>query len=196
MGKIPGAKLACLTTSGDPGHWSRGIYDAALASDSWTDGQRYARPAQLGLGIVPRRTASAPSRVGLPPCPSERMVAPEDRLTNIDDVHACATLDGPLDPMSGRRYVIGVDLGITNDRTVCAVMHAEKQLDGAGRNVVQRYVLDRLEVWTPSHGNPVDLTAVEEWYALAARAVPGTRHHRPVSGRFNDSAAPLEGHRD
>lgn len=79
------------------------------------------------------------------------------------------TLDGPLEHVPGHKYAIGVDLGITNDRSVCAVMHAERAENDDGRKVVQRVVLDRMEVWTPTRGNPVDLTAVEEWIALASR---------------------------
>jgi hypothetical protein len=36
MGKVPGAKLLCTSTSGDPGHWSHKIYQTALKSKSWT----------------------------------------------------------------------------------------------------------------------------------------------------------------
>ncbi len=71
--------------------------------------------------------------------------------------------------VTGQKHVIGVDLGITNDRTVAAVMHAERLPSEDGHEVVQRVLLDRMEVWTPTRGHPVDLTAVEEWIELAAR---------------------------
>jgi hypothetical protein len=96
--------------------------------------------------------------------------AAEDRLTNLDDVGACVTLDGPQDPMGGHGYVLALDLGVTNDRTVAAVMHSERQIVDDERLVVQRHVLDRMEVWTGTKRNPVDLSTVEEWVAITARA--------------------------
>jgi phage terminase large subunit-like protein len=168
MGKVKHSKLLCASTSGDPGHWSHRIYQTARKSRSWT--------VQDTPGPLPWASEEflAEQRAMLPESVFRRLhlnewAAPEDRLTNVDDVAACVTLDGPLEHAPGHRYAIGVDLGITNDRTVCAVMHAERADNGEGRRVVQRVVLDRLEVWTPTRGNPVDLTAVEEWIALAAR---------------------------
>lgn len=167
MGKVKGAKLLCASTSGDPGHWSHKVYATALKSKRWSVQDvpgplPWADPEYLAeqRSIFPE---SVYRRLHL-----NQWCAPEDRLTNIDDVRACVAHDGILEPQGDRQYVIGVDLGITNDRTVCAVMHAERVADD-GHNVVQRLVLDRLEVWTPTRTNPVDLTVVEEWIALAAR---------------------------
>ncbi len=167
MGKVPNAKLLATSTSGDPGHWTHRIYEAALASPSWT--------VQETPGPLPwaSETFLAEQRAMLPESVYRRLhlnewCASEDRLTNLDDVQACVTLSGPLAPAPGQRYAIGVDLGIKNDRTVVTVMHAERRVED-DHNVVQRVVLDRMEVWTPTKGNPVDLTAVEEWIELAAR---------------------------
>ena len=168
MGKVAGARLVCASTSGDPGHWSHRIYEAALASPSWT--------VQETPGPLPWASAAflAEQRAMLPESVYRRLhlnewATPEDRLTNIDDVQACVTLTGPLEWSPGQKHVIGVDLGITNDRTVAAVMHAERLPSEDGHEVVQRVLLDRMEVWTPTRGHPVDLTAVEEWIELAAR---------------------------
>jgi phage terminase large subunit-like protein len=165
LGKVQGARLLTLSTSGDPGHWSRRIYDAAQQSPAWT-------VADVP-GPLPWASEEflAEQRLILPESVYRRLhlnewCAPEDRLTNVDDVQACVAHTGPLAPVDGFRYVIGVDLGVTNDRTVCAVMHAERAESGPE---VRRMVLDRLEVWTPSRGNPVDLTAVEDWVRTAAR---------------------------
>ncbi len=51
--------------------------------------------------------------------------AAEDRLTSVDALRACVTLDGPLRPEYGINYVIGLDVGLKSDRTVAAVCHAE-----------------------------------------------------------------------
>jgi len=168
MGKVPGAKLLCASTSGDPGHWTHKIYKTALKSKRWS--------VQDVPGPLPWVDPEylAEQRAIFPESVYRRLhlnewCAPEDRLTNIDDVQACVSHTGILEPQPDRRYVIGVDLGITNDRTVAAVMHAERLVGDDGHNVVQRLVLDRLEVWTPSRVNPVDLTVVEEWIALASR---------------------------
>jgi phage terminase large subunit-like protein len=95
--------------------------------------------------------------------------AAEDRLTNLDDVRACVTLPGALEPVTGLGYVVALDLGVVRDHTVAIVMHSERQNDADERYVVQRHVLDRIEVWTGTSDRPVDLTAVEEWVATAAR---------------------------
>lgn len=167
MGKVKGAKLLVASTSGDPGHWSHKVYANALKSKRWSVSDI---PGPLGWvteDFLAEERALHPESVYRRLHLNE-WCAPEDRLTNIDDVRACVTHTGILEPRSDRQYVIGVDLGITNDRTVAAIMHAER-LDDDGRHVVQRIVLDRLEVWSPSRANPVDLTVVEEWIALASR---------------------------
>jgi len=56
-------------------------------------------------------------------------------------------------PAKGRRYAIGVDLGVAEDRTACAVVHHE----GEGFGV------DVLAVWQGSREAPVDLAAVRQW---------------------------------
>jgi hypothetical protein len=60
----------------------------------------------------------------------------EDKLASEDDLHACLTLDGPLDPQAGVRYAIGLDVGLGRDRTVAAVCHAEPIVGTDRRRVV------------------------------------------------------------
>jgi phage terminase large subunit-like protein len=168
MGKVPTAKLLVASTSGDPGHWSHKIYQAALKSPSWTVQDT---PGPLSWAS---ETFLAEQRAMLPESVYRRLhlnewCAPEDRLTNVDDVHACVTLSGPQDPIPGQKYVIGVDLSMVKDRTAVSVMHAERSTDPDGHDVVQRFVLDRLEVWKPSKANPIDFGAVEAWIVHAAQ---------------------------
>jgi phage FluMu gp28-like protein len=88
--------------------------------------------------------------------------ASEDRLTSIEDLRACVLLEGPLEPQPNTRYVVGVDLGLKRDRTVCAICHAERDREGV------RVLLDRMEVWEGSRFRPVDLGGVETWLAQQA----------------------------
>lgn len=54
-----------------------------------------------------------------------RWTTSEDRLASRADLAACTTLPDPLPPVPGLTYVVSLDVGIVNDRTVLAVMHAE-----------------------------------------------------------------------
>jgi len=169
MGKVPGAKLLCTSTSGDPAHWSHGVYETALKSKAWTVQDTPGPLAWASPDFL------AEQRLILPDSVYRRLhlnewCASEDRLTNLDDVRACVTLDGPLEWQEGHQYVLSLDLGVRNDRTAAAVMHSERMVEPGGRDVVQRMVLDRIEVWAGTRGNPVDLGAVEQWVEFTARA--------------------------
>src|ERR1035438_580520 len=85
-------------------------------------------------------------------------VASEDRLATPEELRECVTLDGPLEPVAGRRYLIGLDIGLKKDRTVAAVAHREDR----------RVVLDRMEVWQGSRLRPVKLETIEEWLIEAS----------------------------
>jgi phage terminase large subunit-like protein len=169
MGKVAGAKLLCTSTSGDPAHWSHGVYETALKSKAWTVSET--------PGPLPWVSADflAEQRLILPDSVYRRLhlnewCASEDRLTSLDDVRACVTLDGPLERQEGCQYVLSLDLGVRHDRTVAAVMHSERVIDPDGRDVVQRMVLDRMQVWAGTRTNPVDLGEVERWVEFTARA--------------------------
>ena len=75
----------------------------------------------------------------------------EDRLTNVADLAACVTLDGPREYVQGRRYALGLDVGLKSDRTVLAACSAE----------ALTVALDRIAVWQGSRLRPVSLDAVE-----------------------------------
>ncbi|MGI9084761.1 MAG: hypothetical protein ACR2FE_05650 [Aeromicrobium sp.] len=90
-----------------------------------------------------------------------------------EDLAACVVLDGPLDPDSRHRYVIGLDLGLKDDRTVLTVCHAER--DAAAPLALPRIVLDRLHVLSGTQTNPVKLADVE---AIAYEAA--TAYRAPI----------------
>ena len=87
---------------------------------------------------------------------------------SADDLAACVTLDGPLDHDSRHHYVVGLDLGLKNDRTVLTVCHAEPDPDGPPGGL-PRVVLDRLAVLSGTRERPVQLADVEAVALEAAR---------------------------
>jgi hypothetical protein len=162
MAKVPGSRLVVLTSAGDPSHWSHKVLEHAYADELWRVHEIAGPPPWADLERL------AEQRRRLPESSYRRLfenrwTAAEDRLTSLEDLRACVVLDGPLEPVFGGRYVIGVDLGLKHDRTVAAVCHAER--DGTG----VRVVLDRLQTWAGSRRRPVDLGVVEEWLAEVGR---------------------------
>lgn len=168
--KVPGARLAVITTSGDPTHWSRKVRDQAVASPLWSVAEvagplPWSDAAQLG---EQRRLLvdSQFARLHL-----NQWAASEDRLVSQELLEAAAVLDGPQLPVPGRVYSIGVDLGLRSDRTALAVVHGEV-VGGptvvAGRR--RRVVLDRLEVVQGSRESEVNLAQVEEMVFDLARS--------------------------
>jgi phage terminase large subunit-like protein len=163
--KVETCRLVLLSTAGSPGHWSFGVWQHARASSEWR--------ASSVPGPLPWRservlgeqrallTESQYARLHL-----NEWVASEDALVNPDALDRCVTLDGPLPPKPGVRYVIACDLGITNDRSVAVVAHAEP-VDAEGAARAYRVVLDRMQVWQGSKVKPVELAQVEEWLATA-----------------------------
>jgi hypothetical protein len=170
------SRLAVLTTAGDPAHWSAHVLDSARSSARWRVSEvpgplPWADPEDLAeqARLLP---ASAYARLHL-----NRWTAAEDRLTSAEDLAACVTLDGPLPPDPRHQYVIGLDLGLKNDRTALAVCHAEHDPHPTerGRPTLPRVVLDRLHVFAGSQAQPVQLADVE---ALAHEAA--TAYRAPI----------------
>lgn len=169
------SRLVVITTAGDPAHWSHAVLSSAVESARWRVSQvpgplPWSDPDDLAeqRRLLPE---SAYARLHL-----NAWTAAEDRLVDADDLAACITLDGPLDPQPGRRYVIGLDIGLKNDRTVLTVCHAES--DAASRRapgVLPRVVLDRLHVLSGTRTSPVQLGDVE---ALAYEAA--TTYGAPI----------------
>lgn len=164
------SRLAVLTTAGDPAHWSAKVLESARGSARWRVSEvpgplPWADPEDLAeqARLLP---ASAYARLHL-----NRWTAAEDRLTSAEDLAACVTLDGPLPPDPRHRYVIGLDLGLKNDRTVLAVCHAQHLPSTTpGRPALPRVVLDRLHVLAGSPASPVQLADVETLAHEAATA--------------------------
>lgn len=164
------SRLVVITTAGDPAHWSRQVLDAAIESPRWRVSQvpgplPWSDPDDLAeqRRLLPE---SAYARLHL-----NIWTAAEDRLVDADDLAACVTLDGPLDREPGRRYVIGLDIGLKHDRTVLTVAHAEH--DPTSRTtpgVLPPVVLDRMHVLSGTRAHPVQLGDVEALAYEAATA--------------------------
>ncbi len=159
------SRLVVLTTAGDPAHWSAGVIAAARTSVRWRVSEvpgplPWADPDDLAeqRRLLP---VSSYARLHL-----NRWTAAEDRLTDPDDLAACVTHSGPLDPDPRHRYVIGLDLGLKNDRTVLTVAHAEHP----DRSGPPRIVCDRLHVLAGTRDSPVQLADVEAITMEAARS--------------------------
>ncbi len=165
MPKMAGARLAVISTSGDPAHWSRKVRDAAIASPLWTVAEIPGPLAWISTAQLEEQRRMLPSSA-FARLHMNEWAAAEDRLVSPDDLAAAVVLAGPQEPKAGVQYVIGLDVGLKNDRTVAAVAHSEPLIDGReGR----RIVLDRLQSWSGTPAQPVQLGDVETWLHEASR---------------------------
>lgn len=165
--KIAGSRLAIITTSGSPGHWSRQVFERAERERSWR--------VSMTTGPCPwmNRDEIEEARRSLPPSAFARLfrnewAQGEDRLFDPVDVDACVVLDGPLPAVPGRRYAVAVDASLRNDRTAVVVAHVEGRRGGDAV-----LVLDQLDTFVPRRGADVDLTAVEELLLAQSRRFGG-----------------------
>ena len=164
LGKVKGCRFVCLTSAGEPGHWSHKQLQKALEKPDrwhvhevpgpipWVDeadllaqGLRDSEYARLHLNIWTQS---------------------EDRLVSTEDLLAAAVLDGDLEPRSGVHYIVSCDLGLVHDATVVAVGHAEPTSSEPG--APQRVVIDSIRRWRGNRRQPVQIGDVEAYLALTA----------------------------
>jgi len=151
--KVPGSRLVCLTSAGDPAHWAFKVLLGARTSPRWRVHEvpgpvPWIDPAALAeqRNLL---TESQYARLHLNVWSSA-----EDRLVSDADLRACVTLDGPQPPMPANRYVVGLDVGLKSDRTVIAVCHREVEAP-------RRVALDRMLTFTGTRLAPVRLADIE-----------------------------------
>jgi phage terminase large subunit-like protein len=171
MPKVPGSRLACITTSGDPAHWTKkAIFDPACRSPRWSVFETPGPLPWVSADVLAEQRASLTdssyARLHL-----NQWAASEDRLVDPETLAEAVVLRGPLDPSPGVTYRVGVDLGLRHDRTAIAVAHTELAGEAVTGPAQRRcVVLDRLVVMEGSRGNEVQLSVVEEAVAdLSAR---------------------------
>ena len=164
--KVPGSRAVVLTSAGSPSHWSHKVLEQARRSKSWRVSETPGPLAWIPKEVLDEQrqllTESQFARLH-----ENRWVAGEDRLTTPEQVRACVGHEGRLPPQPGMRYVLGLDVGLVNDRTVLTVAHGERR-DG---DVV--VVVDHQEVWQGTKTNPVDLSDVEAVCRETLRQYPG-----------------------
>lgn len=168
VAKVKGARMVLLTTAGDPVHWAAGIRKHAAGDPLWRLHELPGPPPWMDS------TRLEEQRRRLPESSFRRLflnewTASEDRLTSLEDLEACTTLDGPLEPRPGLRYVLGLDLGVRRDRSVAAVCHLESE-EG-----VPKVILDRMKVWMPHSKKTVRLADVGNWLLEASRRYNGAK---------------------
>jgi hypothetical protein len=172
--KVKDSRMLILTSAGEPGHFSAKVLAEARRSDRWRVSET---PGPLPWIDFAELEAQRPllrdsefARLHL-----NRWTQSEDRLVSEEDLEAAAVLDGPLEPRPGVRYVITLDVGITNDATVAVVAHGEKL--GEEFNSPVRVVVDRIARWKGSRRKPVRLSEVEDFVAQASHDYNGAPLH-------------------
>ena len=166
LGKIPGSRLVILTSAGEPGHFSHTVLEEARRSDRWRVSEvpgplPWVDPEELEAQR-PLLRDSEFARLHL-----NQWTQSEDRLVSAEDLAAACVLDGPQAPVPAVKYVVTLDVGITNDACVAVVAHAERVSDEPGSSA--RVIVDRIARWRGSRRNPVNLSEVEEWIETASR---------------------------
>ena len=168
--KKKNSRAAIITTSGDPVHWSRRVYDNAIRSPIWRVSESHDLAPWIDKSLVEEERLSMPEASYRRLWLNEWSVA-EDRAFVREDILACVRSTGPRPPEENRRdYVLAVDLGETQDPSAACVMHVET---GSDRRRV--FVVDRLDVWTPTKDNKVRLGRVQQWIEDTYRAYRARR---------------------
>jgi len=160
--KVAGCRMAVMSTAGDPAHWTRRIRDHAVADERWR-----AHEVPGPVPWIDPESLAEQERL-LPPSVFARLhmnqwTESEDRLVSPGALEECVRLPGPSEPDVAHRYVIGLDVGLTHDRTACVVAHMDEGT----------IVVDLIRTWQGRPDAPVDLASVGAWLAEV-----GERYHR------------------
>ena len=161
--KVPDSRLVVLTSAGDPAHWSYKILTEVTGHKAWRVNQVPGPCPWISPDDLEEQMFLLPewefARLHL-----NQWTAADDRITTLDDIRECVTLEGSQLPKQHKRYVIGLDVGLKRDRTVATVCHIEREADSS------TVVLDRQQMWAGSRSNPVKLEDVEAWLLEASRS--------------------------
>lgn len=166
--KVADGRLIVVTSAGDPAHPSARVLERAKASPKWRVNEVPGPVPWISTEDLDEQrrllTESQYARLHL-----NVWTAPDDRLTSVDDVRACILPGaGVRAPEPGIAYVIGLDIGVRNDRTVAAVCSLATDDDGE-----MLVVLDAMQVWAPSRDEELNFAEVEAWLIDTARAYNG-----------------------
>jgi len=183
--KVPGCRLIILTSAGEPGHWSyTDVYEKNIGRSDWRFHAVLGPPPWVSEDEIEKL------RYELMPSVFQRLVMnewtqDEDSAIYEEDYDAAkvpcvrTSWQPALErygkeasgyslsaPVPGQKYVITVDVGISEDAAVMVVAHKEP-LDGSVLGP-QRVVIDHLERWKGSKKNPIQVSDIEDWVALNA----------------------------
>lgn len=158
------ARFVVITTAGQPGHFAYVEREHARHDALWRL-HEVPGPAPWNDPV-----ALEEQRRALPESSFRRLYLNEwletdDRLASLEELEA---LVHDVHPPSHRgvRSFIGVDLGITHDRTAVAILHVEEpgRRDGTdGEPGERRVLVERVETWAGTTEHPVRLADVRDW---------------------------------
>lgn len=170
--KVADSRGVVISTAGSPGHFSRKIFDAANDDELWRVSDIHGPPPWADPAeIESERRRLFPARFAR--LWMNEWAEADDAIADPADVDAACTLQGPLAPETGRRYIATLDVGKRHDRTVAVIAHAEPEGDGT------RVVVDRMQVWTPRPGAEVSLDDVRAWLIEFCRSYGARLHYDP-----------------
>jgi phage terminase large subunit-like protein len=155
------ARMVLITTAGDPAHFSYEIREHALSDPLWRVNEVLGPPPWIDAERLEEQrralSESAYRRLYL-----NEWTEAEDALTTLEDLLACATLEGPLPPRRNAMYSIGVDVGVTRDRTAVAICHVDLYPDPIYGPELGPVFVDQVRTWTGSRERPIELAEVRE----------------------------------
>lgn len=149
--KVSGARLVVLTTAGDPAHEAARVLDHARSSELWRVSETPGPPPWTDPEKLAEQRSRLPGAIYRQLFENEWVPA-EGAFLDPVALDDCFTLPGPASkPEPRQRYVAGLDLGHTSDRTAFALGHRTEEA----------VILDRLQVWSGSRDAPISFAAVE-----------------------------------
>ena len=153
--KLADCRTLVITNAGEPEHWAYSRRETATSSKHWRLSEVPGPLSWLTAADIEVLRENAETDSEFRRLILNEWVAGEDALATREDVEACATLTGPLDRQHYTRYVVSLDLATSIDNAVGVVAHKDAESG--------HVVIDRLRVWTPRRGAPIDHADVERW---------------------------------
>jgi hypothetical protein len=150
--KVPGCRMAVITTAGSPHHPAAEVLDHARGSELWRVSETAGPPPWMNPERLVEQRARLPEGIYAQLFENVWTEA-EGAFLSPAALDECFALAGPQppDPHKNPTYVAGLDLGHVNDRTALAVAHRD------GPNVI----LDYMSTWAGSRRQPVNFDDVE-----------------------------------
>ncbi|MEX2275241.1 MAG: terminase large subunit [Actinomycetota bacterium] len=153
--KVSGCRILVTATAGFPSHWSFDFWKHANAGAHWLVMHTETLADWIDPAQIEDMRAHLPAGV-LRRFIENQWAASDDALFTAEEIAAAtdADRDSRQAGERGQRYVIGVDLGLVNDRTAVAVTRV-----GGGEHP---HVLEHLWVRRGSRSQPVQIEEVED----------------------------------